>query len=146
MKSYLFQINLSLLLILAASFSFSQTADKIKFEKTIHKFKKTDEGKIIEFSYTFTYTGKIKLSIIPPKVDCSCTEVILPEKDIESNSTNNIKIRFDTKGKIGYQEREVIIQFVSDAMDSRSIEKRLVFKGVVKASKETKATYKLNHK
>lgn len=146
MKSYLFKINLSLLLILVASFSFAQTSADIKFEKTTQKFKKVNEGHVLTFIYTFNYTGQFELSIVPPKVDCSCTTVILPEGAILPNSTNTIKIKFDTKDKIGYQEREVAIQFVSDAMDSRFIEKKLVFKGIVKASQATKDAYKLSKK
>ncbi|PCJ23907.1 MAG: hypothetical protein COA97_10740 [Flavobacteriales bacterium] len=146
MESYLFKINLSLLLVLVASFSFSQTSDDITFEKEIQKFKKVDEGHILTFEYKFTYTGNVNLSIIPPKVDCSCTTIILPQGKIQPNSKNVITIKFDTKDKIGWQEREVKIQFVSDLMDSRFIEKRLVFKGMVKASKATKEAYKLNKK
>mgnify|MGYP001580792274 CR=1 FL=1 len=99
---------------------------------------------MVELTYSFHYNGTVKLSIIPPKVDCSCTEVVLPKGDIEPNSNNVIIIRFNTKDKIGYQQREVILNFVSDMMDSMSIEKKLVFKGVVKASKETKNIYKQN--
>lgn len=145
MKSYLFKLSISLLLIMVASFSFCQTSDNIQFDKKTQKFMRVDEGHQITLTYNFTYNGNIPLSIIPPKVDCSCTEVILPENKIEPNSTNIITIKFDTKGKIGYQEREVILQFTSDAMDSRSIDVTLIFKGVVKASKATKAAYKNNN-
>ena len=92
MKSYLFKINLSLLLLLVASFSFAQTSDNIQFEKTTQKFMKVDEGHRISLTYNFTYTGNIELRIIEPKVDCSCTEIILPENNIQPNSTNTIKI------------------------------------------------------
>ena len=146
MKSYLFKINLSLLLILVASFSFAQTSSDIKFKKTTQKFMRVDEGHQITLNYVFIYSGEIDLSIIPPKVDCSCTTVILPEGKIQPNSTNVITIKFDTRNKIGYQERKVVIQFVSDAMDSRSIDKKLIFKGVVKATKSTKEAYKKNKK
>lgn len=146
MKSYLFKINLSLLLILVASFSFAQSSDDIQFEKTTQKFMRVDEGHQITLAYNFTYSGNIDLSIIEPKVDCSCTEVILPKEKIKPNSKNIITIKFDTNDKIGWQEREVNIQFVSDLMDSRSISKKLIFKGVVKASKATKKAYKLNKK
>lgn len=145
MKSNLFKNSLSLLLILVASFSFSQTSDDIKFEKTTQKFMRVDEGHQLTFTYNFTYAGENDLNIIPPKIDCSCTSVILPEGKIKSNSTNTITIKFDTNDKIGYQEREVLIQFVSNTMDS-SIDKKLVFKGVVKASKATKEAYKKNKK
>jgi Protein of unknown function (DUF1573) len=146
MKSSLFKINLSLLLILVASFSFAQTSDDIKFEKTTQKFMRVGEGHQIKLNYIFTYNGSVDLSIIPPKVDCSCTTVILPEGKIKPNSKNTITIKFDTTDKIGWQERKVNIQFVSDLMDSRFIEKELTFKGAVKASKATKEAYKLNKK
>jgi hypothetical protein len=142
MKSYLFKLSISLLLILVASFSFCQTSENIQFDKKTQKFMRVDEGHQITLTYNFTYNGTIPLSIMPPKVDCSCTVVILPENKIEPNSTNAIIIKFDTKDKIGYQEREVLIQFTSDAMDSRSIDVTLIFKGVVKASKATKEAYK----
>lgn len=146
MKSFLFKINLSLLLILVASFSFAQTSDEIKFENKVQKFRRVDEGHQITLTYNFTYTGKFPLSIITPQVDCSCTQVILPEKKIQQNSSHFIKVKFDTKDKIGYQEREVLLQFVSDMMDSRSIDKKLIFKGVVKASQATKEVYKQHKK
>ena len=146
MKSYLFKINLSLLLLLVASFSFAQSSDDIKFEKTTQKFMKVDEGHQITLTYNFTYTGQVDLKITPPKVDCSCTEVVLPENYIKPNSTNSIKIKFNTADKIGWQERDVVLHFTSDLMDSRTIEKKLTFKGMVKASKATKAAYKANKK
>ena len=146
MKSLLFKINLSLLLSLVASFSFGQNSDDIKFEKTTQKFMKVDEGHQITLSYNFTYNGNVQLKITPPKVDCSCTEVILPENDIQPNSTNTIKIKFNTFDKIGWQERNVTLHFTSNLMDSISIEKILTFKGMVKASKATKAAYKSNEK
>jgi hypothetical protein len=146
MKRNLFKNSLSLLLILVASFSFAQKSDEISFEKSTQKFIKVDEGHQLTFTYNFTYTGKIDLSIVPTKVDCSCTTVLLSTEKIKPGSTNTITIKFDTNDKIGYQEREVSIQFISDAMDSRSIYKKLVFKGVVKASKATKKASKLNKK
>ena len=133
-----------MLLILVASFSFAQNSDDIQFEKTTQKFMKVNEGHQITLNYTFTYTGTVALSILEPKVDCSCTKTILPEGKIQPNSTNTIKIKFDTNNKIDWQERDVTIQFVSDIMDSRSIDKILTFKGMVKASKATKKAYKLN--
>jgi hypothetical protein len=147
MKSYLFKLSLSLLLFITASFfCAAQTADDIKFEKETQKFKKVDEGHQLTFNYVFSYSGKETLTIIEPKVDCSCTEVILPEEKIEPNKTYTIIIKFDTHDKIGWQERKVNIQFVSISMDSKAIEKILIFKGMIKASKATKESYKANQK
>ena len=130
------------LLFFIASFSFAQGEKDIQFDNKTLNFKKVDEGEIVELVYTFHYKGEIPISIIPPVVDCSCTTVILPEQPIQPNTDQKVKVVFDTKDKIGYQVREVNLQFVSDAMDSRSIEKKIIFKGVVKASKETIEKYK----
>ncbi len=140
MKSYLFKISLSLLLIFVAGFSFSQSV--VDFEKSTLKFDKVDEGEKISLTYYFKNNGKHTLSIIPPKVDCSCTEVILPENGIAGGARDSIIILFNTQDKIGYQERDVNLQFVSDLMDSNSINEKITFKGVVKASKATKEAYK----
>lgn len=146
MKSYLFRLSLSLLLYLTASFfCAAQSADDIHFKKSTLKFKKVDEGLQLTFNYDFQYSGKEPLTIIEPKVDCSCTEVILPEGKIETGKTYTITIKFDTNDKIGWQERNVLIQFTSDLMDSQSISKTLIFKGMIKASKATKEAYKDNH-
>jgi hypothetical protein len=145
MKSNLFRVSLSLLLFTVASFSFAQTKADIKFEKLKQSFKKVEEGHQVTLNYIFTYSGTIPLTIIPPKVDCSCTEVRLPEHKIEPNSTDTILVKFDTKDKIGYQDRDVAIQFVSDAMDSKFIEKTITFRGMVKATKESKTKYKETH-
>ena len=142
MKSLLFKVSLSLLLLSVASFSFAQDAKVVQFDKKVQKFSKVDEGELIELVYHFRNNGKHALNIIPPKVDCSCTEVILPENKIGAGKNDSLIVKFDTKDKIGYQERSVNIQFVTDFMDSEAIEKKIVFKGVVKASESTKAAYK----
>lgn len=135
------------MLFLATSFfCIAQTTTDITFEKSTQKFKKLDEGHQVTLNYVFNYSGNEILTIIPPKVDCSCTQVILPEGKIVPGKTYTITIKFDTNDKIGWQEREVIIQFTSDIMDSNVIEKKLVFKGIVKASKATKKAYKANQK
>jgi len=133
-----------LLLILVASFSFGQNSDDIKFDNKTQKFKRIDEGHRITLNYPFTYIGNVPLHILEPKVDCSCTEIIYPKDTIKPNTTHTIIIKFNTTDKIDWQERDVIIQFISDVKDSISLDHKLIFKGAVKASKATKAAYKLS--
>jgi len=146
LKNILFKTYISLLLILVASFSFAQNSNEIKFEKTTQKFTRVDEGHRISLSYSFVYTGEVPLQIITPKVDCSCTEVIYPEQTIQPNSNHIITIKFNTADKIGWQERNVTIKFISDLKDASTLEQKLTFKGMVKASKATKKAYKKNQK
>ncbi|MGB0888629.1 MAG: DUF1573 domain-containing protein [Vicingaceae bacterium] len=143
MKNIFFKTSLSLLLLLVASFSFAQKKSSITFEKTTQKFKKVDEGKEVELVYKFSNYGKFNLKIIPPIVDCSCTEVIIPEYEISSGTKDSIIIRFNTNDKIGWQERNVTLLFKADFLP-KPIKKVLTFKGMVKASKATKKAYKQN--
>lgn len=143
MKSSLFKLSLSLLLVNVAGFSFCQTDVVVKFENQTLKFGKVNEGEKISLTYHFRNLGKHTLSIVPPEVDCSCTEVIIPENGISGGARDSIIIHFDTQDKIGYQERKVVVNFTSDFMDSAAAHTdELIFKGVVNASEETKARYK----
>ena len=146
MKSLLFKFSISLLLVSVASFSFSQRSEEITFLNRVQKFPKTNEGSILRFNYIFNYTGNISLSILPPEVDCSCTTVLLPKNNIQLNSIDTIKVSFDTNHKIGYQERNIIIKFITEKSGPPVIEKEIIFKGVVKASQATKKAYKLSKK
>ena len=141
MKSYLFKLSINLLLILVAGFSFAQTSP-VKFQKKSLSFGKVQEGESVRLTYYFQNMGKHILDILPPQVDCSCTEVVIPKDKIASGAQDSIIILFNTIEKIGYQEREVHLQFTTDFMDSQSIDEKIVFKGVVKATEATKAKYK----
>ncbi|MCB0403077.1 MAG: DUF1573 domain-containing protein [Flavobacteriales bacterium] len=141
MKSYLFKLSLNLLLILVAGFSFAQTSP-VKFEKKALSFGKVQEGEAVRLTYYFRNLGKHVLSIVPPQVDCSCTEVVIPETNIAGGARDSVVVLFNTNDKIGYQQREVMLQFTSDFMDSQSINEKIIFKGVVKATDATKERYK----
>lgn len=131
---------LSLLLVLVASFSFGQNSKDIVFEKNTLTFKKTEEGKLVNIKFSFTYLGDNPLFIEEPKVDCSCTTVRIPNKSIVKNSQHIIQVVFDTKGKLGYQVRSIELVFKNQ--EDKAINKTITFKGVVKASKSTKNIYK----
>lgn len=144
MISNCIKFSLSLLLFLVAGFSFSQTAADIIFEKSSQKFMKVDEGHQITLTYNFTYKGTTPLQLLSPKVDCDCTSIEIPEEEIIGNKPYKIIVHFDTNNKIGFQERPILLTFISSVNKNEKIEKEIVFKGMVKASKETKAEYKKN--
>jgi len=145
MKSNLFKVSLSLLLLTVASFYFAQTPSDIKFDKTTQKFKKVDEGHQITLTYVFTNTSNYTLTLVPPKVDCSCTVVIIPENKIQPHSSDTITVKFDTKDKIGYQDRDILLKFIPKENPQSPIDTKITFKGMVKTTKESKATYKKEH-
>lgn len=87
---------------------FSQSA-VFSVNYRIAKFPKTKEGQILHYTYLVTNKGKIPLKIYDTKVECSCTNVILPEKDILPGEKAKIEVYFDTKGKYFYQDRLILL-------------------------------------
>jgi hypothetical protein len=96
------------LFILNSALGFSQQAE-FDFHKKTHRFGKVKEGEIIKTIFTFTNKGDVPLVITDYEVACTCTTVIFPENPILPKGSGEIEIIFDTNGKIGYQDRSVII-------------------------------------
>jgi hypothetical protein len=125
------------MLITASGFVFSQEAP-LKFSDNVQKFGKVDEGTDVVLKYTFMNEGSEPILINEAKVNCTCTEVEYPETPVSPNKVGQIIVTFHTESKIGYQERK--IQLITNQGNSE-----ISFKGVVKATSETKSEFKSNH-
>lgn len=104
---------------------------EIRFEDKTRKFDKTKAGEILYFEYLFVNTGNQPLLITEVKVSCGCTKPDFPAEPINPSGTGIIKVSFDTKGKIGYQDR--ILEVISNAKNSPE---KIRFKGTVDNKKE----------
>ncbi|MDQ3192370.1 MAG: DUF1573 domain-containing protein [Bacteroidota bacterium] len=114
-------------ILLSAFTCFSQTGKAdFKFDKKVHKFGKVKEGEIVEFKYTFTNIGNDPLIINNIKVACSCTAFEFPKYPIDPTKAAEITVSFDTKNKIGYQDRT--LEIYSNSLNSPHIVR---FKGTV---------------
>lgn len=82
-----------------------------KFETKNKKFPKTPEGVLLEHNYQFENVGDSPLIISNIKlgIDCPCTKFEYPKTPIKPGEKGTIKVSFDTKGKIGYQDRTLEI-------------------------------------
>ena len=98
----------------------------IKFDTKTHKFPKTPAGETINFTYPFENTGNEPLIITDVKVTCPCTKFEYPKAPVMPNSKGEIKVSFDTKSKIGYQDRTLEV-YCNDPDSPISIR----FKGMV---------------
>lgn len=120
---------LILLLLLTAAASYGQAI--ISFDDKTKKFDKTKAGEILYFEYTFSNSGNEPLLISEVKVTCGCTKPEFPNEPVKPAESGTIKVSFDTKGKIGYQDR--ILEVISNAKNSPE---KIRFKGVVDNKKE----------
>jgi hypothetical protein len=109
---------------------FAQGKAVFAFEKEIFKFGKVKAGEILEFSYPFTNSGSSPLIISDIKVTCGCTKPEYPQEPILPGESAVIKVKFNTKGKIGFQDRT--LEIISNADPSPKIVR---FKGTVSEEK-----------
>lgn len=104
-------MKIFLVSILCSFSTFCVFAQKPEFSipNKVHKFEKIQEGDVVEHVFTITNTGKESLYISDYEVQCSCTEVWLPTGEIQPGETGEIKMRFDSNGKKGLQDRTILL-------------------------------------
>jgi hypothetical protein len=78
---------------------------EFSFKETTIRLPKTKEGEVLRFSYEFTNSGASPLIITEIKVQCTCTQTEFPKEPVQPGEKGIIKVSFDTKNKIGFQDR-----------------------------------------
>jgi len=81
----------------------------MKFEQRVQKFKKVKAGELLSFDFLFFNTGTEPLIISEVKVSCGCTVPEFPKAPVMPGESGTIHVTFNTKGKIGYQDRELMV-------------------------------------
>jgi hypothetical protein len=74
------------------------------------KFPRTIEGEVIEHTYMVENHGDAPLLISSYEVECSCTTISFPSKEIVPGTKMPLTMRFDTDGKHGYQDRVILLR------------------------------------
>lgn len=81
----------------------SRKPPKMEFETTSYTYDTIQQGDIVEYAFKFKNVGERPLVIKDVKGSCGCTIGSYPFLDIAPNEENEIKARFDSKGKKGAQ-------------------------------------------
>jgi len=82
---------------------------KIKFTHDVHDFGKLKGGESREYDFEFTNVGKEDLIIEYAKGSCGCTVPEWPKDPIKPGNKGVIKVKFDSTGKQGKQEKNVTV-------------------------------------
>ncbi|MBK7587981.1 MAG: DUF1573 domain-containing protein [Bacteroidetes bacterium] len=82
---------------------------RLQFNDTIHQFGILHEGEIVEYEFAFTNIGKRDILISEAKASCGCTVADYPTHPFKPNATDVIKVTFDSKGKVGMNEKSVLV-------------------------------------
>jgi len=99
---------------------------KLVFSDTKKSFGFVKQGRVVEIKYEFTNEGNQPLILSESKVECSCTEVVLPKDPIMPKQKSFVLIKFNTLTVFDRQDRIVEIQ--SNASNNPQ---KIRFKGVV---------------
>ena len=94
------------------------TGPVIAFEETAHEFGDISQGDVVEYVFAFENTGTEPLVITDVKTTCGCTAPEWPRDPIASGQSSELKVRFNSAGKSGRQNK--VITVISNAITSSS--------------------------
>ncbi len=77
------------------------------FEDTVHDFGNVTEGEIIQHEFEYVNKGSKEVIIINAKGSCGCTVPEYDSKPIPPGGKGSMKVTFDSKGRTGYNEKNV---------------------------------------
>lgn len=80
-----------------------------KFEQNEFDFGTVKEGEVVERVFKFTNTGKAPLVIQNAAGSCGCTVPEWPKEPIAPNAAGEIRVKFDSRGKVGANNKTVTI-------------------------------------
>ncbi len=82
---------------------------KLELDKTVFDFGEIKEGDKVEHLFRFKNTGKSPLIISSAQGSCGCTVPEWPRSPILPDETGEIKVKFNSEGKNGSQEKTVTL-------------------------------------
>jgi len=91
----------------------------LAFEKNSHDFGDIYQGDNVEHVFKFTNTGNEPLIISNIQVTCGCTAPSWPKNPIPPGGKGEIKIGFNSAGKMGRQNKTVTV--VSNAVNEDNL-------------------------
>jgi hypothetical protein len=103
-------------------------ASEFKFEAEEFDFGKIKQGESVTHIFKFKNVGKEPLIISEAHGSCGCTQPIFPKEPIMKGKEGEIKVTFNSAGKMGVQDKTVTI-----TSNSKTPSRILHIKGNVEA-------------
>jgi hypothetical protein len=82
---------------------------KLQFVDTVHNFGRITEGEQLTYEFEFENTGSKDVLISEAKASCGCTVPFYPEHPIKKGEKAAIKVTFNSEGKKGANDKQIII-------------------------------------
>ena len=82
---------------------------RLQFKDTVHDFKTIKEGEKVSAEFEFENTGNKTILISNAVASCGCTKPEYPTAPIAQKEKGVIKVTFDSKGKMGHNEKSIVV-------------------------------------
>jgi Protein of unknown function (DUF1573) len=103
----------------------------LKFDEMSYAWGKIKEGEKMTHNFKFTNTGTNDLIISDARGSCGCTVPEWPKEPIKAGKSGELKVIFDSKGKVGEQSKTVTV--TANTEPSNTV---IMIKGTVEAAAE----------
>lgn len=90
------------------------TAPVMTFDALEYNFGSIKQGEVVTREFRFRNTGKEPLLINGAQGSCGCTVPEYPKEPIKPNESGVIKVTFNSAGKMGVQDKTVVITYDTD--------------------------------
>jgi hypothetical protein len=80
-----------------------------KFVEESHDFGKIMQGETVSYPFKFKNAGKSDLIISDVSTSCGCTVPSFPKAPIHPGQDGAIKVSFNSAGKHGFQNKNIVI-------------------------------------
>lgn len=92
------------------SLSVNAKDPRIVFTETVHDFGKVEQCIELNHSFEFKNKGKGVLEITGVSTSCGCTGAVLDgRKEYKRNETGEIKVKFNTQGRMGINRKTITV-------------------------------------
>lgn len=113
-KLFILMLGLCLALTVQAQEQEKKNGPKIVFEEKEHNFGDINQGDVVTHTFTFVNEGNEPLVLSNVLTSCGCTAPKWPREAIKPGEENQIVVRFNSRGKMGRQNKTITI--VSNAV------------------------------
>jgi Protein of unknown function (DUF1573) len=103
----------------------------LKFDEMTYAWGKIKEGEKMTHNFKFTNTGTNDLIISDARGSCGCTVPEWPKEPIKAGKSGELKVIFDSKGKVGEQSKTVTVTANTEPANTV-----IMIKGTVEAAAE----------
>lgn len=81
----------------------------IHFSETQHDFGEVQEGKTVEYDFSFDNSGNSTLKIGDIKTSCGCTAALINKKDLAPGEKGTLNVKLNTANRNGKMSRTITI-------------------------------------